>query len=58
MDFTFLNTGMRKAELENLEWDDVDSERRKISILYTRWTSSSTAVHPFEDGADVDIYRS
>ena len=30
--FTFLNTGMRKAELENLEWDDVDFERRKISI--------------------------
>ena len=30
--FTFLNTGMRKAELENLEWDDVDLERRKISI--------------------------
>jgi integrase len=32
--FTFLNTGMRKAELENLGWDDVDLERRKISIRH------------------------
>jgi len=30
--YTFLNTGMRKAELENLEWDDVDFKRRKIKI--------------------------
>jgi integrase len=30
--FTFLNTGMRKAELENLEWDDIDFKRRKIQI--------------------------
>ena len=30
--FTFLNTGMRKAELENLEWDDVDFKRGKIKI--------------------------
>jgi len=30
--FTFLNTGMRKAELEHLEWDDIDSTRRKIRI--------------------------
>ncbi len=29
---TFLNTGMRKAELENLEWDDIDFDRRKIKI--------------------------
>ena len=30
--FTFLNTGMRKAELENLEWDDVDFDRCKIKV--------------------------
>jgi integrase len=30
--YTFLNTGMRKAELLNLEWDDVDFTRRKIRI--------------------------
>ena len=30
--FTFLNTGMRKAELENLEWDDIDFQRQKIRI--------------------------
>ncbi|NTU49678.1 MAG: site-specific integrase [Desulfobulbaceae bacterium] len=30
--FTFLNTGMRKSELENLEWTDVDFSRRRIQI--------------------------
>ncbi|MCK9554952.1 tyrosine-type recombinase/integrase [bacterium] len=30
--YTFLYTGMRKAELENLKWDDIDFERRKIKI--------------------------
>ena len=30
--FTFLNTGMRKSELENLQWSDVDLKRRKITI--------------------------
>jgi len=29
---TFLTTGMRKAELENLEWQDIDFHRRKILI--------------------------
>ncbi|MFC1658702.1 tyrosine-type recombinase/integrase [Candidatus Omnitrophota bacterium] len=32
--YTFLNTGMRKSELENLEWNDVDFERRKIRIRF------------------------
>jgi site-specific recombinase XerD len=30
--YTFLNTGMRKAELENLQWGDVNLTRRKIAI--------------------------
>ncbi len=29
----FLNTGMRKSELENLEWSDVDFDRKKIKIV-------------------------
>jgi len=32
--FTFLNTGMRKAELENLEWTDIDFKRKKIKIQW------------------------
>lgn len=37
--FTFLHTGMRKAELENLEWSDIDFGRRKIKIQYkTEWS--------------------
>lgn len=30
--FTFLNTGMRKGELENLQWNNIDLRRKKISI--------------------------
>jgi len=30
--YTYLNTGMRKSELLNLEWPDVDFDRRKIKI--------------------------
>ena len=30
--YVFLNTGMRKAELENMEWSDIDFKRNKIRI--------------------------
>lgn len=30
--FVFLNTGMRKSELENLQWADIDLARRRILI--------------------------
>lgn len=30
--YTFLNTGIRKGELENLKWSDVDLGRKKIAI--------------------------
>lgn len=30
--YTFLKTGMRKGELLNLEWNDIDFNRRKIKI--------------------------
>lgn len=37
--YAFLNTGMRKSELENLEWEDVDFGRRKIKIrAKDEWT--------------------
>lgn len=32
--FTYLNTGMRKAELINLEWTDIDFKRRKLKIQW------------------------
>ena len=32
--YTFLHTGMRKAELENLTWNDIDFGRKKIKIRY------------------------
>ncbi len=37
--FTFLNTGMRKSELENLHWSDVDFNRKKVKIsVKDDWT--------------------
>jgi integrase len=32
--FTFINTGLRKSELENLQWVDIDFKRRKIIIWH------------------------
>jgi len=31
--YTFFNTGMRKGELENLHWDDIDLTTRVIKII-------------------------
>ncbi len=41
--FTLLNTGMRKAELENLEWNDINFESKKIKIRYKTDWSPKTA---------------
>ena len=30
--YTFLNTGLRKSELENLEWSDIDFNRKKLKV--------------------------
>lgn len=51
--FTFLNTGMRKSELENLEWSDVDIQRRKIKIaVKDDWTPKTNEREiPLNEGA-------
>jgi site-specific recombinase XerD len=50
--FTFLNTGMRKSELENLEWADVDFDRRKLLIrVKDDWTPKTNEREiPINDG--------
>ncbi|MFC1592559.1 tyrosine-type recombinase/integrase [Candidatus Omnitrophota bacterium] len=50
--YTFLNSGMRKSELENLEWSDVDFERRKIKIrIKENWRPKTTEREiPINDG--------
>src|SRR3989304_2254736 len=40
--FTFLNTGMRLSELLNLEWSDIDFQRRKIKIQRKQFWSPKT----------------
>jgi integrase len=40
--FTFLNTGMRLSELLNLEWSDIDFQRRKIKIQRKSFWSPKT----------------
>jgi len=48
----FLNSGMRKGELENLEWSEVDLDRRKIKIaVKDDWTpKTSEREIPINDG--------
>ena len=50
--FTFLNTGMRKSELENLEWTDIDFQRRRIKIrVKLEWTPKTNEREiPINDG--------
>jgi site-specific recombinase XerD len=56
--FTFLSTGMRKSELENLEWEDVDFDRRKIRIrVKDNWSPKSNEREiPMNDGL-VEVLR-
>lgn len=50
--FAFLNTGIRKGELLNLTWDDVDLTRRKIKIIEKEgWVpKTSERQIPINDG--------
>lgn len=50
--YTFLNTGMRKSELLNLEWSDIDFNRRKIKIrVKDDWApKTSEREIPINDG--------
>ncbi len=41
--YTFLHTGMRKSELENLTWKDIDFDRKKIKIRYKDGWSPKTS---------------
>ena len=41
--YTFLYTGMRKGELENLEWKDIDFDRKRLKIRAKEsWTPKTS----------------
>jgi len=50
--FTFLNTGLRKHELESLEWDDIDLSRRVMHVRHKNdWaTKEQEREIPINDG--------
>lgn len=50
--YTFINTGMRKGELETLTWSDVDFGRRKVKIrVKDDWTPKTNEREiPINDG--------
>jgi len=57
--YVFLNTGMRKAELENLEWSDIDFRRKKIKIQRKEFWKPKTGEReiPMNQGT-YDLLRS
>ena len=56
--YTFLYSGMRKSELEHLEWSDIDFERKKIKIrIKDSWRPKTTEREiPISNGL-LDVFK-